>query len=225
MDLFTQSLTGLVLSITVAGTVFSIARFIHKRNTRIETGRITRALTINHTLFTALEHIPNGLVSRDLRRGLVLLLTHHIAVLQRTNARHPHLQDMQSRTAKLNKLPSGLQTSTLRSKVTRRQASVALEEVAKMVKEATQRKELQLREGTLAHASATFASQQIAVDTARQAANDAENIRAYPQALSFARQAHALCRRLPPIVGKVLTEATTQDIQRLERLTNSGIRI
>lgn len=97
-----------------------------------------------------------------------------------------------------------------------------MDEIAKLLKEAAKARELDQRAGALAHASAVFSGQQIAVETARQAAKDAENIRAYPQALNFALQAQALCRKLPPLIGKTLREAVDSDIERLETLSGTA---
>ncbi|MEQ8691483.1 MAG: hypothetical protein RIC89_11690, partial [Pseudomonadales bacterium] len=77
----------------------------------------------------------------------------------------------------------------------------------------------------LAAAAATFAAQQIAVETARQAAKDAENVRAYKQALNFAYQAQGLCRRLPPLMAEALSESVSADVKRLETQLGRPARI
>ena len=41
-------------------------------------------------------------------------------------------------------------------------------------------------------------------------------MRAYPTALSSAYKAQALCKSLPPLVGKSLMESVARDIERLE---------
>ena len=193
-------------------------RYMARRAARREATLMTRALAVSHALFTALEHVPDALINRELRRGVVLLLTHQLKILRLANGLHPHLRELQARVAQLNRIPSGMQRMPLRSKVARRHASLALEEIAKLLKDAINHKVLDQKTGSLAHASATFAAQQVAVETARQAAKDAENVRAYGKALSLAHQARALCRRLPPLAGKVLLEAVSDDIERLESL-------
>lgn len=225
MDLLTNILLWAVLPLTAAGMAWFTYRYLCKRQARLETTRMSLSLSASHAIFTAIEHIPDALINRDLRRGLVLLLTHHLEVLRATNPLHPHLREMQGRVTQLNRIPSGLQRAPLRSKLARRHASLALEELAKLLKVALKSRILDQKTGALAHASAVFTSQQVAVDTARQAAKDAENIRAYAKALSFARQARALCTKLPPLVGKSLADAVNQDIERLESLAKQPARI
>ena len=222
MDWLTTTLIWGLCAVVAAILTWAGYRFLNRHRTRLEAQRMTRALSISHAVFTALEHVPNSLINRDLRRGLVLLLTHHIEVMQAANPQHPHLYDLQARISRLNRMPSGLASTKLRNKVERRHASVALEEIAKVLKEASKARELDPRAGALAHASAVFSGQQIAVETARQAAKDAENIRAYPQALNFALQAQALCKRLPPLIGQTLREAVDSDIERLETLSGTA---
>ena len=154
-----------------------------------------------------------------------MLLSHHLEILRATNAHHPHLQDLETRLSQLNRMPSGFQRVSLRSKDARRHASVAFEQLAKILKDAVNEKAIHQKEGTLAHAAAVFSAQQMAVETARQAAIDAENVRSYPQALNYARQAHALCRKLPPLVGNALAESISQDVERLESMTGQTARI
>jgi hypothetical protein len=225
MDLLTNLLIWAVLPLTTTGLAWFIYQSLCKRQARLETTRMTQSLAASHAIFTACEHIPDGLINRDLRRGLVLVLTHHLEVLGETNPLHPHLQEMQGRVTLLNRMPSGLQRAPLRSKLARRHASLALEELAKLLKVALKQHILDQKTGALAHASAVFTSQQVAVDTARQAAKDAENIRSYAKALSFAHQARSLCTKLPPLVGKSLTDAVSQDIERLESLAGHPARI
>lgn len=224
-----HSLTNLQIWIPVSLTAVAVAwfsyRYITRRQARRETVLMTRALAVSHAVFTALEHVPEALINRDLRRGVVLLLTHQLEVLRRANGLHPHLQEMQVRVTQFNRIPSGMQRSPLRSKNTRRHACLALEEIAKLLKEAIKQKVLDQKTGSLAHASAIFAAQQVAVETARQAAKDAENVRCYPKALSLAHQARALCRRLPPLAGKALIDAVSEDIERLESLTRHPAKI
>ena len=225
MDQFTQAIVWICLTCAISAAIVLTYRYLIKRVARQQARRMTRALSISHGIFTTLERVPDSLINRDLRRGLVLLISHHLDVLRETNAQHPHLNNLQQRVARLNRIPSGLHVTKPRNKVERRQASMAFEELAKLIKDAMILGELEPRDGALGHASAVFTGQQIAVDTARQAAKDAENIRAYPQALNFAHQAQALCRKLPPLVGKALSDAVTKDIDRLENLTGRPARI
>ena len=195
-----------------------IYQIVKSRLARREAANLSRALSITYAAFTALEHIPDGMIHRDLRRGLVLLLTSYLDTLEAHNSSHPHLRTLRARVLKLNRIPSGMQRTNLRSKQARRHATLAFEEVASILKEGMRTKRVAQHDGALAYASAQFAAQQIAVENARQSAKDAENVRAYPQALNFAYQAQALCRKLPPLMSKALTDAVGQDIERLENL-------
>jgi hypothetical protein len=216
MDFLTSYLAWIAATATTVVLTAGIYTQLKRREAKIRARKMTRALSKTHTILTAIEHIPDPLINRDLRRGLVLLLSHHVDVLNTTNPDHAHLNAIQKRVAQINRIPSGLQKVKLRSKIERRHASSALEELAKLLKDATDAGELNRREGSLAEASAKFTGQQIAVETARQSAKDAENIRAYPQALHFAKQARQLCRNLPPMVGGKLMESVSADIERLE---------
>lgn len=216
MDFLTSYLAWIAATATTIALTAGIYTLLRRREAKLRAQKMTRALSKTHTILTAIEHIPDPLINRDLRRGLVLLLSHHVDVLDRTNPDHAHLSAIKNRIAQINRIPSGLRPVKLRSKVERRHASSALEELAKLLKDATVTGELDRREGSLAEASAKFTGQQIAVETARQSAKDAENIRAYPQALHFAKQARQLCRNLPPMVGSRLMESVSADIERLE---------
>lgn len=208
--------TWALATIVFAGLTVPIYHLLRRWLARRETARMGRALSISHAIFTALEHVPDAFINRDLRGGLVLLLTHQLNLLVQTNPHHPHLRDLQQRVTLLNRMPSGLQRAPLRSKQTRRHANIALRELARLLNDAVKQGAMAHKVGMLARASAMFAAQQIAVDNARQAAKDAENVRAYPQALNFAYQAKGLCQKLPPLLGERLTEAVGQDIARLE---------
>ncbi len=208
---------SLIITLALIATV-PVYHIVRGRLARREAARFSRALSASHAVFTALEHVPDVLLQRDLRRGLVLLLNAHLDTLEHYNPAHPHLREMRNRVLKLNKIPSGLKRTALRSKQARRHATLALEELARMLKEGTEAQLLDRHDGALAQASAQFTAQQIAIDSARQAAKDAENVRAYPHALNFAHQALALCKKLPPLMGKAMTDAVSQDIERLEGL-------
>ncbi len=225
MDFLTSYLAWIAATATTVVLTAGIYTQLKRREATLRARKMTRALSKTHTILTAIEHIPDPLINRDLRRGLVLLLSHHIDVLSKTNPDHAHLSAIQKRVAQINRIPSGLKNVKLRSKVERRHASSALEELAKLLRDATIEGELDRREGSLAEASAKFTGQQIAVETARQSAKDAENIRAYPQALHFAQQARQLCRNLPPMVGGKLMEAVSADIERLESRMGRSARI
>ncbi|XOV85063.1 MAG: hypothetical protein ACFHXK_08035 [bacterium] len=225
MDLLTSYLIWIAATATTMALTAGIYVQLKRREAKLRARKITRALSKTHALLTAIEHIPDPMINRDLRRGLVLLMSHHIDVLHQTNPEHPHLRALRNKVAQINRLPSGLKSAKLRSKVERRHASSALEELAKLLKDATAQGELNQREGSLAQASAKFTGQQIAVEIARQSAKDAENIRAYPQALHFAKQARQLCRDLPPMVGSKLMAAVAADIERLESRLDRSARI
>ncbi len=191
--------------------------FASRRSRARRTGeRLSRSLGLIHEVFTALEQVPDVLITRDLRRGLVLLISHHVQILNGLAPRHPYLNFVQQRLARLNRLPSGMTRNTLRSRQQRREASLALERLSGILKGAAKTSALEQKQADIASAAAQFAAQQMAVETARQAAKDAENVRAYKQALNFAYQAQALCQKLPPLVGKALDEAVAQDVTRLE---------
>ena len=225
MDFLTSYLAWIAVTATTIVLTAGIYTQLKRREAKLRARKMTRALSKTHTILTAIEHIPDPLINRDLRRGLVLLLSHHIEVLHKTNPDHAHLNAIQNRVAQINRIPSGLKNVKLRSKIERRHASSALEELAKLLKDATIEGELDRREGSLAEASAKFTAQQIAVQTARQCAKDAENVRAYPQALRFAQQARQLCRNLPPMVGGKLMEAVAADIERIENRLSRPARI
>ena len=142
----------------------------------------------------------------------------HLRVLADQNPEHPHLLYLQSQVARLNRIPNGFQRATLRCKQARKNASNGFSELAGLIKAGMNERAIDRRNGSLAYASATCAARQIAVETARQAAFDAENMRAYPQALDFAYQAQVLCRKLPPMMREKLTQAVTDDIERLKNL-------
>jgi hypothetical protein len=225
MNLWTSYLIWIAATATTMVLTAGFYTLFKRREAKISAQKMTRALSKTHAMLTAIEHIPDPLINRDLRRGLVLLLSHHIDVLNKTNPDHAHLAAIRNRVAQINRIPTGLKNAKLRSKVERRHASSALEELSKLLRDATIKGELEQREGSLAEASAKFTGQQIAVETARQSAKDAENIRAFPQALHFARQARQLCQNLPPMMGGKLTEAVSADIERLESRMGRPARI
>lgn len=190
-----------------------------------ERRRVSKSLATTQAILTALDHVPNALVSRDLRRGLVLILNHHAGILTELQPEHPHLYYLQTRTHKLNRLPTGFERGRLRCKSDRKQASIALESLAELIGKSGREKVIGLKNADLAAAAARMAAQQIAVENARQAAKDAENIRAYKQALNFAYQAQSLCKKLPPLMAGALTEAVSADVERLETLTGRTAKI
>lgn len=206
----------------VAGCVYYYsARAVSRREAR----RLTQALTVNQAIFSTLDDLPNNLITRDLRRALVLLTQHYIETLADIAPRHPHLYYLQTRQQRLNRIPSGFERTRLRSKADRKKASIAFEKLAGLLKTNQHRKIIGSKDAELATAAAKFAAQQIAVETARQAAKDAENVRAYKTALNFAYQAESLCTRLPPLVGKALAESVAADVQRLESHVGRPARI
>ncbi|MEM9623759.1 MAG: hypothetical protein AAF993_19095 [Pseudomonadota bacterium] len=220
----TNVVIAMLIAVVAAASACTVYLWFGKRRTAQTTARVTRALTLCQAIYTALEHIPDGIISRDLRRGLVLLLTNHLNVLAEANPKHPILPGMQRQVQKLNKIPSGFERERIRDKQTRRYAALALEQLAKILREAVSRRELDTKHGDLARASATFTAQQIAVENARQAAKDAENVGANKKALNFAYQAQSLCRSLPPLMGKALAESVATDIERLEGSLKQPLR-
>jgi len=209
------------ISIGSVAAIFGWALYHYSSRSvaRRDTQRMSNALMATHNTFAALDHVPSGMVTRDLRKGLVMMLAQHLNTLREVQPRHPHLYELDLRVQRLNKIPSGMLHQPIRSKKQRREAVLALEELAQFIKQAGHTKLLPTRVSALAHAAATFAAQQVAVESARHAAKDAENLHAYRHALNFYYQAHALCRKLPPLAGKALSEAVTLDIERLESLS------
>ncbi|NKB98545.1 MAG: hypothetical protein GKR90_08650 [Pseudomonadales bacterium] len=184
--------------------------------TRRDGRRMTVALVQSRAIFQNLDKIPNALISRDLRKGLVLIVGHHLKTLNDLQPRHPFLWDLQNRLQKLNRIPSAFERSTIRTRVDRKAASQALEALCEVVKQARAEELLPNKQADLAAAAALFTSQHIAVETARQAAKDAENVRSYRQALNFIHQAQGLANRLPPLMAEAISESLKGDAERLE---------
>lgn len=132
---------------------------------------------------------------------------------------------LKNKMARLNRLPSGTDRAIIRNREQRRAASIAFEALAEQLNGAADKRSIPARQVALASAAAKFAAQQIAVETARQAAKDAENMRAYKQALNFTYQAKALCGKLPPLMSKALGHAVDQDVARLETQLGRPARI
>jgi len=208
----------LLTTIVIAAIAVPAYLLLSKARARRNAHSFTKALSRAHAILTALEPIPDAMIQRDLRRGLVLLLNDHLRVLAGQNPEHPHLLYLQSQVARLNRIPNGFQRTGLRCKQARRDASSGFSELAGLIKAGMNERAIDQRNGSLAHASAICAAQQIDVEMARQAAFDAEHMRAYPQALDFAYQAQVLCRKLPPMMREKLTQAVTDDIERLKNL-------
>ena len=215
--------TALAITVVTAACgwlgYYYLRRYLFRRNSR----RVTRALIQCQQIFSTLEHIPDPLIRRDVRSGVVHLLNHHIQILQSVNSQHPMLTNLRQQMSRINRMPSGMQRVNIRSKSQRQAAIHALEQLAKIMSEAILAGDVKRRVGDLASASARFCAQQLAVENARQSIQDAENLRAYPEALNFAYQAQSLCRSLPPLVGKLLSEAVDTDIERLEKMQNQQV--
>ncbi len=217
---------GILLLIIVISTAgIASTWYLLRAAPRREGRRLANAIQSTEAIFQCLDRVPNNLINRDLRRCTVLLLSHHLEVLRDIQPRHPHLLYIESRQQRLNRIPTGLERRPIRTKKDRREAALALEELAGIIKKGARAKAVNARDADLGAAAALFAAQQIAVETARQAAKDAENVRAYQQALNFAYQAEALCRRLPPLMGKALTESVSADVERLEQQLGRPARI
>lgn len=215
-------MTTILIAITVACVAalsWLTYYFSSQAYTRKQTRRLNKALTTTQAIFNAVDNVPNVLISRDLRRGLVLIINFYINELTELNAKHPHLYYLQTRIQKLNQIPTGFERLRIRSKADRKRASSALDTLANLIKQENQNQVIESKYADLARAAASFAAQQIAVETARQAAKDAENVRAYGAALNFTYQAQALCRKLPPMMAEALGESVAADVERLEGLT------
>lgn len=214
-----------ILICAIAGGCWVVYTFSSRAVARREGRRLSEALGTTSALFAALDKIPNVLIGRELRRGLVLIASHHVNVLTKLQPRHPHLHYLTSRLGRLNKIPTGFEKPNIRSKAERREVTLALEALADLIKTSARARVLPAKQADLAAAAATFAAQQIAVETARQAAKDAENVRAYKQALNFAYQAQGLCRKLPPLMAEALSESVSADVKRLETQLGRPARI
>ncbi|MEM7077140.1 MAG: hypothetical protein AAF513_00805 [Pseudomonadota bacterium] len=174
-------------------------------------------------LLGTLQAVPNEMISRELRKCLVLMLHRHIINLQATSPEHPHIDHLMKRLGQLNRLPSGMSTTTMRSKSDRQAALAGFEQLIEIIDQAVAHRDLDSKMAQLGRAAARFAYQQLAVDIARKAALDAEHVRAYPQALGLVYQAHGLTRQMPPQLGRSLADAIKQDIERLERMVGKPL--
>ena len=214
-----------ILILSIAGSCAVVYYFSAKAVARRQGSKLSQALATTESLFSSLDDVPNVLISRDLRRGLVLIASHYIDVVVDIQPNHPHLWYLQSRMGRLNKIPTGFERTSIRSKSDRKRASLAFEKLAALVKQRGGKKILASRDADLSAAAAQFSAQHVAVETARQAAKDAENVRAYKQALNFAYQAQGLAKKLPPLMGKALADAVGADVERLENQLGRVARI
>lgn len=64
-------------TLTGVGLFYLMRRLMARRDSR----RMSQALTITHEIFENLDKVPNTLINRELRKGLVLLIKHHVDVL------------------------------------------------------------------------------------------------------------------------------------------------
>lgn len=191
--------------------------YFSKRSLALRAGRrLSHALANCQNMFHALKDIPDTLISRDLRIALVLLLKHHVETLCEMQPRHPYLVECQARLQKLNQIPSAFARSNLRTKSERATAAKALERLTRQVLDASKARQVPVKRADLAAAAARLAVLQLAVESARQEARDAENVRAYGQAMQFCQQALALAKSLPPLMRDALSEALQGDLERLE---------
>ena len=212
----------LLLILAISGAACVVYYFSTRSVARRDSRRLAHALSTTQAVFAAVDEVPPGLIGRELRKALVLITNHHLTVLAELQPRHPHLAYLKARVDRLNRIPAGYERNQIRSISDRKGATIALESLSDIIKIAAKQKVLASKQADLAAAAASFAAQQVAIETARQAAKDAENVRAYKQALNFAYQAQALCAKLPPLMGKALTESLTADVERLE--TRVGAR-
>ncbi len=110
MNLWTSYLIWIAATATTMVLTAGFYTLFKRREAKISAQKMTRALSKTHAMLTAIEHIPDPLINRDLRRGLVLLLSHHIDVLNKTNPDHAHLAAIRNRVAQINRIPTGLKT-------------------------------------------------------------------------------------------------------------------
>ena len=219
-DLFIAAAVVICVSAFASLAWVVLTRRVGHRRTQ----ELRDALSTTHAVFTALDQIPNTIIPRDLRVALVLLVNYHLDKLTQLQPQHPHLAHLQSRLHRLNQMPNGLRQERIRSSTERKAATTAMDELSKILKKAALQNQIAAKQASLATAAANFSAQQIAVESARQSAKDAENVRAYGPALNFAYQAQALCKKLPPLMGKSLGDAIAQDIERLQDQASRPVR-
>ena len=65
------SVWSLIITLALITTV-PMYHIVRGRVARREAARLSRSLSASHAIFTALEHVPDSLLQRDLRRGLVV---------------------------------------------------------------------------------------------------------------------------------------------------------
>ena len=181
-----------------------------------------QGLSVCQQIFELADAIPSTQMPRELRRGLVLIVDHHLQELESVQPAHPLMALMRTKLGKLNKIPRHHMETKPRNKQDRRQASARLIQLAGIIEIALNRGHISDKEGNLARASAQVTARQVEIDNARQACRDAENMQAYTQALRFAYHAQMLCTKLPPITRQTLTNAVETDIERLKSYANQG---
>lgn len=116
---------------------------------------------------------------------------------------HPHLWYLQSRMGRLNKISTGFERTSIRSKSDRKRASLAFEKLAVLIKQCDGKKILAARDVDVSAAAAQFSAQHVAVETTRQAAKDTENVHYYyQQTLNFSDQAQGACQKATSPHGK-----------------------
>jgi hypothetical protein len=205
-----------LLACGLVGTSIGVLLFSKKSFARRASRRLSHAITNCQRIFRALGDIPDTLISRDLRIALVLLLKHHIETLSELQPRHPFIIDCQNRLERLNQIPSAFARSNLRTKNERATAAKALESLTRLLQDARAKRLIPVKRSDLAAAAARLAVLQLAVESARQDAKDAEHVRAYRQAMQFSQQALALAKSLPPMMSGALSETLQGDLERLE---------
>ncbi len=217
---------GIMLGSAAISCTLWAGLYLRRRAAALRSTRQLRnALSTCHAVFTALESVPSTMLSRDLRKGLVLMVSAHLDRLKIANPEHPHLHHMRRKVAQLNRIPTGLKREPLRSKSARQAALVAFEKLAVLLRSASVDGLIKQKTADLARASALYAAQQLAIEIARRSAQDAEHVKAYPQALRFAYQAQGLCRKLPPATGQSLNALISQDIERIQARLPEQARI
>ena len=169
-------------------------------------------------LMNVIHAIPNEVISRNLRKGSVLLINEHINQAAKVLPKHPLLSNLRHQVAVLNKIPqmTPLAKARLRSKTVRQDAVTHLRRLAVEMQDALEEGWISDTDGNLAKQAAQFTADQLTVENARQAVKDAENVQSFAKALKLAHQARSYCRRLPPMLAEKTMNMLEADIERIQ---------
>ena len=204
------------VSLTIIGVV--VAQLLLQKRSSQHQAKVNASLTACQTIFASTYPLANESISKDVRRGLVMLLKHHIGVIEKYEPAHPMLNHLTARMVELNRIPAGRKQSRPRKNQDRQNTRISFERIAEIMQAAVKAGFIDAKNGKLAQVSAQFAAGQVAIDGARQAIRDAEHVRNYPQAMRYALHAKALCRKLPPLLAEQLNTVVQQDIERVEHM-------